>query len=125
MHFFSLAMDFRAKERVKVLETVTVSALEHALHRGFNRGDRNMVALVKHLNAISWKTAPAKHLRAYEALQYVILKLLAICKHGLVPDSKLHCVTRLQFICASIFFILKNLHQYAKSLPAPGHHSCA
>ena len=106
IQFFALAMEnFRTKERIKVLETVTVSALEHALQRGFNKGGRNMVALATNLSHISWKTAPAKHLRAYEALQHVILELLAICKNGLVPDSKLHSVTRFQFFCASTFFL--------------------
>ena len=87
----------KAKVRTKALDTVTVSQLEHALNRGFNKGDRNMVALCKTLKDITWKTAPAKHLQAYDACQHVILELLAICTNGLVPDSKLHCVTRPTF----------------------------
>lgn len=85
---------FAARERIKVLPAVTVSALQHALGQGFQHlGHRNLPSLVPCLEGMSFKTSPLSHMTAFVQFEMVLFFLLSVCKNGLIPDQMLSKVS--------------------------------
>lgn len=78
------------RERLKVLPTVSVRALQDPLQKGFEAlGHRNMLLLVPMLEGMNWKTSACKHACAYVHLEHLLKPLLSVCSNGLVPDAML------------------------------------
>ena len=78
------------RERLKVLPTVSVRALQDALQKGFEAlGHRNLLLLVPMLEGMNWKTSACKHACAYVHLEHVLKPLLSVCSNGLLPDAML------------------------------------
>ena len=77
-------------ERIKVLQNVTVAALEKALTDGFMQcGHRNLSVFVPALEGMNWKTSISSHAQAFVALVEILFSLLTVCHNGLIPDSLL------------------------------------
>ena len=77
-------------ERLKALPHLTVALLQEALHRGFAQiGHRNLPVLSQKMEAMTWKTAPSKHIEAFSLVEGVLFALLSICSNGLIPDAML------------------------------------
>ena len=78
------------RERLKVLPTVSVRALQDALQKGFEAlGHRNLLLLVPMLEGMNWKTSACKHACAYVHLEHLLKPLLSVCSNGLLPDAML------------------------------------
>ena len=90
-------------ERLKALPHLTVALLQEALHHGFAQiGHRNLPVLSQKMEAMTWKTAPSKHIEAFSLVEGVLFALLSICSNGLIPDAMLVAASGLY---NSIFFI--------------------
>ena len=73
-------------ERLKALPHLTVALLQEALHHGFAQiGHRNLPVLSQKMEAMTWKTAPSKHIEAFSLVEGVLFALLSICSNGQKP----------------------------------------